>query len=301
MSLTLALILDALLGEPKQVWSRVPHPAVLMGRLIDYADTRTNHGDNRRMKGLALMVILVVAAYLLGRAIEFIPGIWADVLVGAVMLAHKSLVDHVRAVSDALVSSLSEGRRAVAQIVGRDVSGMDEPAVARSAIESAAENFSDGVLAPALWFALLGVPGILIYKISNTADSMIGYRTPRHEDFGWAAARFDDLLNWPAARLTAALFLLAGRVGDGWATIAADARLHRSVNAGWPEAAMSRALGVALSGPRAYHGEMRDFPWVNEQGRRTIGPAEIDAAVTLLWRAWIAVLAISAVLWFLFD
>ena len=213
----------------------------------------------------------------------------------AILLAQKSLVQHVEAVGDALRLSLSQGRRAVAMIVGRDTAALDEPAVARAAIESAAENLSDGVIAPAFWFLIGGLPGILIYKITNTADSMIGHRTPRHEEFGWAAARFDDLLNLIPARLTALLIALA----HGWldpAPILRDAPLHRSPNAGWPEAAMAVVLNVALSGPRSYHGEMREFPWVWPEGRRDIGPDAVDAACAALWRAWALMLAGVAVI-----
>ena len=170
-------------------------------------------------------------------------------------------------------------------IVGRDTAALEEPGVARAAIESAAENLSDGVIAPAFWFLVGGLPLMLVYKITNTADSMIGHRTPRHEEFGWASARFDDLLNLIPARLTALLIALA----HGWTDpkpILRDAPLHRSPNAGWPEAAMAVVLDVALSGPRAYHGVMSAFPWVWPEGRRNAGPKDIDAACRALWRAW---------------
>ncbi|MDO9499073.1 cobalamin biosynthesis protein, partial [Falsiroseomonas sp.] len=162
---------------------------------------------------------------------------------------------------------------------------LDEPAVARAAIESAAENLSDGVIAPAFWFLIGGLPLMLVYKITNTADSMIGHRTPRHEAFGWASARFDDLLNLIPARLTAVLIA----VSHGWTharPILRDAPLHRSPNAGWPEAAMAVVLNIALSGPRAYHGVMAEFPWVWPEGRRNAGPADVEAACRALWRAW---------------
>ena len=163
---------------------------------------------------------------------------------------------------------------------------MDGPAVARAAIESGAENLSDGVIAPAFWFLIGGLPAMLAYKAINTADSMIGYRTPRHAEFGWAAARFDDVLNLIPARLTALLLCIGARHWPDWRALAHDARTHRSPNAGWPEAAMARALGIALSGPRSYHGQMRNFPWVNATGKRDAGPAQIGQAVRLLWRAW---------------
>ena len=202
---------------------------------------------------------------------------------------------HVRAVADGLRMSVTEGRRAVAMIVGRDTADMDGPAIARAAIESAAENFSDGVVAPAFWFAIGGLPGILAYKAINTADSMIGYRTPRHEQFGWAAARLDDLLNLVPARMTALLIWLLSGAPLRWRGAMAEARAHRSPNAGWPEAAMARALDVALSGPRSYYGELRPFAWVHPTGRRKSGPADIDAAVALLWKIWILLAGVVAV------
>jgi len=213
------------------------------------------------------------------------------VLLAGALLAQRSLVDHVQAVGDGLRLSLASGRDAVALIVGRDVRGMDQPAVVRAAIESAAENFSDGVVAPLFWFALLGLPGLMVYKIVNTADSMIGYKTPRHAEFGWAAARLDDVLNWAPARLSALLIAAAHLRFDIAAVVRRDAPLHRSPNAGWPEAAMAAYLDLSLAGPRSYDGTVRDFPWVNPQGRRSGDARDIDAAVRALWRAWALTLA----------
>jgi len=284
--LVAALLLDAAMGEPKWLWSRVPHPAVLMGRAIGWCDARFN--DGTRARGVLVMTGLVTGAGLLGIAIAALPLGWLwSVLIAAMLLAQRSLVTHVRAVADGLRYGTGEGRRAVAMIVGRDSSGLDAPGVARAAIESAAENFSDGVIAPAFWFLIGGLPGILIYKLVNTADSMIGYRTPRHEAFGWAAARLDDVLNWVPARLTAGLIALAFWSGRAVDVTHQDARLHRSPNAGWPEAAMAGVLDVALAGPRSYHGESREFPWVNAGGDRDIGVAEIEAAIAVLWRVWL--------------
>ena len=291
LTLLLALLLDAALGEPRALWSRSPHPVVLMGRAIGWCDLRFNTGAARKAKGVAVMAALSAAAIATGLLIRAIPDFGLlEILLGAVLLAQRSLVDHVRAVADGLRRSLGDGRRAVARIVGRDTAAMGPAEVARGAIESAAENFSDGVVAPAFWFLLFGLPGILFYKLVNTADSMIGHRTPRHEQFGWAAARLDDLLNLIPARLSALLIA----VTNGWfdpAPILRDAPRHRSPNAGWPEAALAPALGVALSGPRSYNGRMSDFPWVWPEGRRDIGAAEIDAAADALWRAWAGMLA----------
>jgi len=295
VTLALALLLDAAFGEPRLLWSRWPHPAVLMGRAVGWLDTRLNTGTQRRLRGIAALLALVLGAGTIGLALAALPGIWADVIVGAILLAQRSLADHVRAVAAALRLSVAEGRRSVAMIVGRDTASMDQPAVARAAIESAAENLSDGVIAPAFWLLIAGLPGILIYKAVNTADSMIGHRTPRHEQFGWASARFDDLLNLVPARLTALLIWLTRPRAGVWPAIIRDARLHRSPNAGWPESAMAQILDIALSGPRSYHGQSRDFPWVHPQGRRDIGPDDIDAAVTVLWRTWAIGLGVALV------
>ncbi|WP_300033620.1 adenosylcobinamide-phosphate synthase CbiB [uncultured Roseobacter sp.] len=282
--LVAALLLDAALGEPDWLWKRLPHPAVLMGRMIGGLDRALNTGSARRLKGVSVALLLVLTGVFAGTVLS-LAGPIAEVVIAAILLAQRSLVDHVRAVSDGLRHSLKEGRRHVAMIVSRDTDGMDDTAVARSAIESAAENLSDGVIAPAFWFLIAGLPGLITYKLVNTADSMIGYKNARYAEFGFAAARLDDLLNLIPARLTAGLIAVVSGVTDVRG-ICTDARLHRSPNAGWPEAAMSRALGVALSGPRAYDGEMRDFAYVNEAGRRSLGLVDIDGAIGMLWRTW---------------
>ncbi len=292
--LFLALLIDAALGEPRWLWSRVPHPAVLMGHAIAALDQRWNSGPARRAKGVAAMAALCAGALAIGMMLDALGGI-VSALAVAVLVAQRSLMDHVTAVADALRVSLGDGRRAVGQIVGRDTGQMGREDITRAAIESAAENFSDGVIAPVFWFLVAGVPGIVLYKMVNTADSMIGYRTERHRDFGWAAARLDDVMNWAPARLTALLIaVLSGGLG-AWQQIAADARLHRSPNAGWPEAALARALGVALAGPRSYDGVRRAYPYVNPFGQQWIGPVEIDAATSMLWRVWGAVLAAALI------
>ncbi|MDR7123413.1 adenosylcobinamide-phosphate synthase CbiB [Pseudotabrizicola sp. 4114] len=286
MTLFLAMLLDAAFGEPRAIWDRFPHPAVLMGRVVGALDRRFNTGRARKAKGVVALVAMVLGAYGLGHVIALVPDFGVlEGIAAAILLAQKSLVDHVRAVATGLRQSLPAGRQAVAMIVGRDTAALDAPGVARAAIESAAENLSDGVIAPAFWFLIGGLPLMLVYKITNTADSMIGHRTPRHEQFGWASARFDDLLNLIPARLTAVLIA----VSHGWTNarpILRDAPLHRSPNAGWPEAAMAVVLNVSLSGPRAYHGVMSEFPWVWPEGRRDAGPADVDAACRALWRTW---------------
>ena len=293
-----AMILDAALGEPRSIWSRWPHPAVLMGRLIAALDQRFNRGDQRRARGIAVMAALALAAIALGMAIAALPGGWAlQIVVAAILLAQKSLVQHVQAVGDALRLSLGDGQRAVAMIVGRDTAVLDRSGVARSAIESAAENFSDGVIAPAFWFLIGGLPGLLLYKITNTADSMIGHRTPRHEEFGWAAARFDDLLNLIPARLSALLLALS----HGWTDprpILRDAPLHRSPNAGWPEAAMAAVLGLRFGGPRSYDGKTVNLPYMGE-GRDTITRDDIRRGVAVVSKAMVLMLLGMLFGWFL--
>ena len=298
--LVCALLLDAAMGEPRWLWNRLPHPAVLLGRCVGWCDRALNHGANRKAKGVLTLVLLMLGAGLCGWLLAQL-GALVSIVVAAILLAQRSLVQHVRAVAEGLRRSLPDGRRAVAMIVSRDTAAMQPPAVARSAIESAAENLSDGVIAPAFWFLLGGLPGLLVYKVVNTADSMIGYRTPRYRDFGWASARMDDLLNLVPARLTALLIALPGGVLRQWRDITRDAALHRSPNAGWPEAAMARANGVALAGPRAYDGQMQEFSWVNGSGRRDTGARDIDAATTRLWQAWGVMLALVALIGLLFN
>jgi adenosylcobinamide-phosphate synthase len=292
--LALAMLLDAAMGEPRALWSRLPHPAVLMGRAIDTLDRQLNTGQARRIKGITALAILCVGAWTAGAVIAQLGGL-ITAIAAAILIAQRSLVDHVAAVAAALRQSTPAGRAAVAMIVGRDVSAMEGPDVTRAAIESAAENFSDGVIAPLFWLCVGGLPGLVVYKAVNTADSMIGHRTPRYLKFGWAAARLDDVLNIIPARLSAALIAVLAQSRPRWRDIASEARRHRSPNGGWPEAAMARSVGVALSGPRAYGGQMQDYPFVNPDGLRNSRPAQIDAAVRVLWRAWGAVLACACV------
>lgn len=186
-------------------------------------------------------------------------------------------------------------------IVSRDVSESTPSATSRSAIESLSENLSDGVIAPAFWFLVAGLPGIAVYKMVNTADSTVGYLTPRHADFGWASARLDDVLNWVPARLTGIMVASVGRATKHRAAIRADAALHRSPNAGWPEAAMAYTIDVALAGPRSYNGEVKDFAWVNGAARRDLTPNDIDVAIAIVWKAWglavIAMFGLGVLIW----
>ena len=294
--LALALTIDALLGEPDWLWRRLPHPAALMGRLIGNLDRRFNRPPSARRNGIAVAAGLAVSAATLGWLIHLIPdyGI-LETLTVAILLAQRSLVDHVRDVARGLRRSLVDGKAAVALIVGRDIAPMRKADVARGAIESAAENLSDGVIAPAFWYLVLGLPGLLVYKMANTADSMVGHLTPRHRDFGWASARWDDLLNLVPARLTALLIALT----HGWRDprpVLRDAPKHRSPNAGWPESVLAPVLDVALAGPRSYGGAVTDYPWVWPEGRRDPGADDIDAACAALWRTWAGMLALVTLL-----
>jgi len=308
--LMLAMILDAVFGEPDWLWDRVPHPAVLMGKLVDALDRALNRGAGRRAKGVIAVIVLILPIFIIARllSLDIFFGVF-EVIGAAILLAHRSLIQHVRAVAGALGLSLEEGRRAVAMIVGRDTAELDETAVARAAVESAAENFSDGVVAPAFWFLLLGLPGIAIYKAVNTADSMIGYRNDRYEEFGWAAARLDDALNWIPARISAALIVVAGMFRKGeedaedgpfarcsrrFDAVMVEAPQHRSPNAGWPEAAVAYSLDVALSGPRVYDGVETHDEYVNAYGREDMEAADVDAATGLLWQTWGVLFALIA-------
>ncbi len=295
-TIVIALVLDAIFGEPRWLWSRLPHPAVLMGRFISGLDAQLNSGSNRKLSGILTVFLLIVVSLLITSLLRLFPGsIVFETLLAAILLAQRSLADHVRDVANALRISLPEAKTAIAKIVGRDTKTMDESAVARAAIESAAENFSDGVTAPVFWFLIAGFPGLLIYKFINTADSMIGYKNQRYSDFGWAAARLDDVLNWVPARLTAVLIALAHLRPDIAPVVRRDAPLHRSPNAGWPEAAMAACLNLSLAGPRSYDGKVQEFPWVFPEGEKSLTPNHIDRAVTALWKTWALLLILIVV------
>ncbi|MEH3091543.1 MAG: adenosylcobinamide-phosphate synthase CbiB [Agrobacterium cavarae] len=293
----LSLLIERLLGYPDWLFRRIGHPVTWIGSLIALLDRKWNREQgsfsNREAKGvLALVVFLGVTvsiALALQNVLLVLPlGLLLVAVVGASLPAQKSLEQHVEAVATALESEgLEGGRRAVSMIVGRDPDQLDEAAVCRAAIESLAENFSDGIVAPSFWLGLLGLPGGAGYKAINTADSMIGHRTPRHEAFGWASARLDDLVNLPASRLTACLFILAAVFVKGASpqgalrAVARDAKHHRSPNAGWPESALAGALGFALAGPRSYGGQMIQARFMGEGGRRNLTAVDIRQALKL--------------------
>jgi len=307
--LALALALDAALGEAP--FRRVPHPVALIGRAVAALDRRLNRAErgahDLRRRGSATVAAVAGGSALLGLALAWAfqaaPLLWlAEAFAVCALLAARSLYDHVRAVAQALeAEGLDAGRAAVAHIVGRDPQTLDGHGVARAAIESLAENFSDGVVAPAFWYLLAGLPGMLAYKAVNTLDSMIGHRTPRYLDFGRAAARLDDALNLAPARLSGLLLALASGPGFGAAVRAmrAGARQHRSPNAGWPEAAMAGALGLKLAGPRTYPGETVDAPFIGP-GTPAATAADIRRAVRVYRRAWglLFALAAGAAVWF---
>jgi adenosylcobinamide-phosphate synthase len=290
------LAIDALLGDMPAVFAHIPHPIALAGQAIGFFDRKLNRASrserSRWERGVVTVIVLVGAAAVLGIAIEWLCrgsliGAAIEALLIGILLAQRGLYAHVGAVAVALErGGLPAGREAVRHIVGRDPMRLDAPGVARAAIESLAENFSDGVVAPVFWYLLLGLPGLFAYKMANTLDSMIGHRTARHRAFGWAAARFDDGLNLVPARLSglllvaAAMFAGEAAAGRAFAAMLRDARKHHSPNAGWPEAAMAGALGLALAGPRDYvEGRVED-PWIGG-GTPLARPADIGRALRL--------------------
>jgi adenosylcobinamide-phosphate synthase len=306
----LALLTEVLIGYPDWLVTAIGHPVTWIGRQISMFDRVLNRegmtASSRRLTGILALTIVVAIAALAGLWVErillILPlGFIPVALIASSLIAQKSLERHVRAVADALEKDgLAAGRVAVSRIVGRDTWVLDQAGVARAAIESLAENFSDGVIAPAFWLALLGLPGAAAYKAINTADSMIGHRTPRHEAFGWAAAKIDDLVNLPASRLSALLIVAAAAViptcsaREAWRAVWRDAGRHRSPNAGYPEAAMAGALGLALAGPRSYGGVKVDDALMGD-GRREAMPYDIRAAIMLYQFADFLLIALVAV------
>ncbi len=292
-----ALLIERLGGYPAVVQNSIGHPIEWIGRLIGFLDNRLNHPGYRRIKGvLSLTIVLaVVAAISLPIAFLLRGFAWGwvvEALISSTFLAQASLKDHVAAVADGLDDGLAAGRAAVSHLVGRDPQALDDLGVARAAIESLAENASDGVVAPALWLGLFGLPGIALYKAINTADSMIGYQDARYSQFGWAAARLDDLVNLPASRLTGLLIAAAGGGTRALAVMWRDAGKHHSPNAGWPEAAMAGALGVRLGGLRSYEGAKVDLASMGD-GREELDAGDIRRALAL-YRSMLGLLAALA-------
>ncbi|MEO1159964.1 MAG: adenosylcobinamide-phosphate synthase CbiB [Pseudomonadota bacterium] len=283
LTMTLALLFDWLFGWPDWLYARIGHPVTWIGRVITRLETRLNRSDasrsHRIMVGAIASLFVVAMCALAGLILQaMLPGGVVGMMLGALLawplLAARSLHDHVADVQQPLaVGNVERARNAVSMIVGRDPAQLDEAGIARSAIESLAENTADGVVAPLFWGVLFGLPGIAAYKAVNTLDSMIGYRSDKYEAYGKFAARLDDLVNWIPARLTGFAFVLVSEDRyKAWRVMWRDAGLHRSPNAGWPEAAMAAGLNCRLSGPRTYGDRLEQHPWVND------GKPDPDAA-----------------------
>lgn len=315
--LALALAIEAAFGYPDALYRALGHPVTWIGRLIAALDRGMNRGgaSARRLAGILALGILIACVGAVASALTAaaglagtLPAIALLALLCAGLPAQRSLYQHVARVAAGLrTDGLPGGRHAVSMIVGRDPETLDEAGICRAAIESLSENFSDGIVAPAFWIGVGGLPGGALYKAINTADSMIGHRTPRHEAFGWASARLDDLVNLPASRLTALLIVAAAAVhrdasaAGAWRAVRRDARRHRSPNAGWPEAAMAGALGLRLAGPRVYAGVAVDDAWMGD-GRAAAAPADVERALAvyrtacgLLWLLAAGAAALAAV------
>jgi adenosylcobinamide-phosphate synthase len=307
----LALLIERVVGYPIPIFRVIGHPVTWIGALISWLEVRLNTGKSRRLKGLALLLLLLFTVLTVGLLViaitRRIPFGWVlEAAIASSLLAQKELGRAVKAVADGLNLGLSPGRAAVSQIVGRDPEQLDEPGVARAAVESLAESTSDGIVAPLFWLLIGGLPGILIYKAANTADSMVGHKSERYLQFGWASARFDDLLNWIPARLTALLvagasfFVRSADPERAWSTALRDARKHDSPNAGWPEAAFAGALGFRLGGPRSYDGIVHELPAFGD-GRADLSGPDILKSLELYWTSLnlllAAILALALILW----
>lgn len=307
----IALLLDAAVGWPCSLFDRIGHPVTWIGAVVASLETRLNRAAYsamaRRLLGAVCALGVIGMIALVAWVVQCLlpDGLAGVLLAGAFtwpLVASRSLYAHVEAVATPLEAGDIDGaRHAVSMIVGRDPSRLDAPGVARAAIESLAENTSDGIVAPLMWGLLLGLPGIAGYKAINTLDSMIAHRSPRYLMFGWAAARIDDVANFLPARLTALLVAMASPSPAAGVLIALkDARHHRSPNAGWPEAAMAGALGVRLSGPRIYDGQPSNEPWLNERGREAEA-GDVRRALALYLRTMMALVillvAIVAAAW----
>lgn len=309
-----AVAVEAAFGYPDALYRAIGHPVTWIGRLIAWCEGAWNSSwrsyGQRRLFGVVTLLVLLATSLVSGAAIAWLCGALPPGLAGTILcavlasslLAQRSLHDHVAAVATALErEGVVGGRTAVSMIVGRDTRELDEAAISRAAIESLAENFSDGVVAPLFWMVVAGLPGALAYKAINTADSMIGHKSDRYLAFGWASARLDDYVNLPASRLAALWLVLAASLRPGLspagaiAAVKRDARHHRSPNAGWPESAMAGALGIRLAGPRVYGGVKVDDRWMGE-GRADLTAADIRAALRLYRVACIVQVAVVAIL-----
>jgi adenosylcobinamide-phosphate synthase len=307
-AMAVAMILDALVGWPDRLFVHIGHPVTWLGRLIDELDARWNRERDspwmRRAAGVAAALVVTAVAGGLGWLLQMrLASGWNHVFFLGVLawpfVALRSLYEHVSAVARPLeAGDVEAARGAVSMIVGRDPARLDEAGIARAAIESLAENTSDGVVAPIFWGVLFGLPGIFGYKAINTLDSMIGHRSDRYQYFGWAAARIDDVANFIPARFTGLIFSLAGvEPKVAFASMASDGPKHRSINAGWPEAAMAASLSVRLCGPRYYDGERADEPWLNESARDPV-VGDIARGLKLYVRATAGLVGLLVILAF---
>ncbi len=306
----LALAVERRFGYPKKLVDTIGHPVIWFGKLISFCETRLNtparSAQQRKLAGsvalgLLLLSVLIVTVGI-STILSWLPFGWlVEMLLATAFLAQKELARAVAAVSEALRQSLNAGREAVSHVVGRDPQTLDEAGVARAAVETLAESTSDGVVAPWFFLVLFGLPGIALYKAVNTADSMVGHLNERYRDYGWAAAKLDDVLNWIPARLTAVLITMAcffvpgASPSKAWETARRDAKKHDSPNAGWPEAAFAGALGFQLGGPRAYDGEVLDLPAFGT-GKAGLNASDIMLALMLYSRTLNVLLAMSAAL-----
>lgn len=274
---------DKLLGDPE----RLPHPVVLFGKLIACGERRLNRGGHRRLKGALLAIALVALAYaatfgILAAAAGVSP--WLKIVVEAVLifycLAGTTLIKEVKGVFRALDVSLEQGRKQVARIVGRDTSQLSDNDVRKAALETLAENLSDGVVAPLFWLLLFGTPGMMAYKMINTLDSMIGYRTERYRRFGTFAARLDDAANYVPARITALLMVLAAAKPRLVAFVTRNGKRHASPNSGYPESALAGILDCRFGGGHYYFNEYIDKPFIGENNRK-LTSADMKTAVKI--------------------
>jgi adenosylcobinamide-phosphate synthase len=313
--LLIALALDALLGDPPWLFRIIPHPVRIIGVLIDRIETKINREKRNQMdrafRGFGLLLFMLTFSIGIGLGVQHLSattrfGWLLELFLVFSLLAQRGLFDAVRAVALALKKEgLAGGRKAVSQIVGRDVERLDAHGVSRAAIESCVENFGDGVVAPIFWYVLFGLPGMLAYKTVNTLDSMVGHKSERFRAFGSTSARLDDVLNFIPARLAGLLLILAAffvptaRPFRGLKVMLRDSRKHRSPNAGWPEAATAGALGLALSGPRAYAEGASSEPWLGEEFTAKAEEKDIRRALYLFAVACLLNAALVAAFWVL--
>lgn len=312
MSLLFALVIDWFVGDPPSLWKRLPHPVVVFGTVIDFLENKLNRPSlsdaETRGRGVIALSILVALALVTGAMMAWIFGAlglvgWVlEAITISIFIAQKSLADHVANVAFSLrVGGVECGRKSVSQIVGRNTDVLDEPGICRAAIESLAENFSDGVVAPVFWYLVFGLPGLIAYKAINTGDSMIGHKNSRFINFGRATALLDDLVNWPASRISSILIAISASIHDGFLfglkvmrRTMQDAGTHRSPNAGWPETAMAASINIALGGPRNYGDESVTEPLLNASFSLKASVSDIDHSLRMFRTSCFALWVLAA-------